>query len=181
MAKKNKATPKGQKVTREFTFKLTETEIVEKMRGAKNWSQEVTALSLKFEEMKENMKAKLTAAQSKERDLLAVAYAEEEKRTVDCVMVRNYESKEVEYWFEGEILEKRTMTPNELQVEADFTKQEKKARAIRQKIEQPIKPDPVAAAHAKQSNGMSEEIAEVRRLETGRNTKSSAVDGAVTQ
>lgn len=168
--KKVKSNPKGTKVSKEFMFKLTESESNEKGKNAAALRQEVKDLELQFEEVKETWKAKIKTREAKRDELLDVVHAQEEKRIVDSILVKDFESKEIQYWFEGEIVEKRTMTANEMQ--GDLPLQDAaKAKAVRQKIE---KQDPIAAA---QADGDRTEIAEVHKLETSRHTKNSAVDG----
>lgn len=169
---KSKKTPAGSKVTKEFVFKLTDKEVREKLRGSRELRLEYDAYFSKCEEAKETMKAKLTALRARRDDAQRLAEDGEEKRMVEAVMVKDYEAKEVQYWFNGEMMESRTMTENELQMEVDFKKTEKKARAIKQTLQKTEKTDPIAHA-----NGKMTDIAEVHSLETGRKTKTSAVDG----
>lgn len=181
---KKQKTPAGTKVTKEFEFKLTEAEFSEKGKSAAALSREVTDLKVQFEEVKDTWNAKIKTRAAKRDDVLAVIHAKKEKRTVDAVLVKNYDAKEIEYWFEGEVLERRTMTDSELQVEADFEKNGKKARALKQKLTKPLDPELAGKVGAKVPaavNGQGEDIGDVIKAETHRRTKTSSVDGPTVQ
>lgn len=181
--KKKDKTPRGVKVTKEFMFKLTEKESNEKGKAAAALKKEVDSLELQFEEVKDSWKAKIKTREDKYKEHLDVVAAQEEKRTVDATLVHNYAEGTIEYWFEGTVMESRAMTDHERQKEMDFNSG-KKAKGIRQKLEKTEDKketkdaeDPVAAAHAATANGKIHDINEVRKMETSRHTKSSAVDG----
>ena len=164
-----KAQPKGTKVTKEFLFDLTEQEFAEKGKAAAALCQEVKDLDVQFEEVKDNWKAKIKAREAKRDDILAVIHAKKEKRSVESVLVKNYDTKEMEYWFEGKVVERRTMTADEVQTELPLAKPKRTRKAKEHKT------DPVAAAHA---NGHDADMAKVIQEETSKRTKLSAVDGA---
>lgn len=196
MSKKQKA-PKGNKMVKEFDFPLSKDEFAEKGQEAAKFAGNVLELELQFHEVKETWKARIRAVEGKRDDLLAVLRAKKEKRTVEVVMEKDFDSKEIRFWFEGGVLEKRTMTEQELQAEMDFQKRKAnddkavtgegrgaRARAIKQKLqnEATLEKDPVAAAHAAdgtngKANGKFADVADVHHLETKRGTKTSAVDG----
>lgn len=183
---KKKNAPKGVKgirVTKEFEFDLTNEEFAERGKQAAALAGEVLSLELEFEEVKETWKAKIKSREAKRDDLLAAIRAKKEKRTVEATMVKDFDSKEIQYWVGGAIVERRTMTAEELQQDLPLdAKRGEKARAVRQKIqkadagEKAGQPDPVQEAHAK-GNGKFSDIGEVHQLESRRATKSSAVDG----
>lgn len=177
-SKKTAKMPDGVRVTKEFIFQLTDAESKERFHAAGNLHDEILKLEEKFDEIKREWKAKISTRTAARDELLVAGKTGEEKRTVEAVMTKNYDVKEINYWFEGRVIERRTMTESELQMEADFEKG-KKDRARVQKMAKSEKHDPVAAAHA--ANGKDPEIAEVHALETRRSTKSSAVDGPTRQ
>lgn len=178
--KKLKTNPKGTRVSKSFAFDLSDAEVREKVRCAGELRKEFDALHTKFEENKETTKAKLTALAGRRDDAYRVAEAGIENRTVDAILVKNYDEKKIEYWFEGKMIEHRAMTENELQIEANFDKKGvvTKARAIKQTLQKNDGKDPIAAAHA---NGKLADIAEVHQMETSRKGKTSAVDGPTRQ
>lgn len=182
MSKKQK-TPKGTKVTKEFLFKLTDAEVNEKGKVAAKARAGAAKLELQFEEVKDGWKAKIKVQENLRDAALDVIHAGEEKRTVDCVMVKNFNEKKVEYWFEDKVLDTRPMTADELQVDMPLdSKRGQKARAVAQKLQKgdgkPPKADPVAEAHAAANgNGKFSDIADVHQMETHRASKTSAVDG----
>jgi hypothetical protein len=171
-APKVKKDPVGTTVTKDFVFKLTEAEFAEKGRNAAALAGEVAELELQFAEVKENHKAKIQAREAARDEALAIIRAKEETRTVDAILVKNFDEKEIQYFYAGEVIESRTMTYDELQDEFDVAP--KTGRAKKQKI------DSTQGLSGKIANGEGEnEIADVIKLETGRTTKRSAVDGAV--
>lgn len=194
MSKKQKA-PKGNKMMKEFDFPLTKDEFSEKGQEAAKFAGNVLELELQFHEVKETWKARIRAVEGKRDDLLAVLRAKKEKRTVETVMEKDFDAKEIRFWFEGAVIEKRTMTEQELQAEMDFQKRKssddravtgkgmgEKARAVRQKLQDKasFQNDPVAAAHAAaeaKANGKFADVADVHHMETKRASKTSAVDG----
>lgn len=173
VAPKVKKDPTGTKVTKDFIFKLTEAEFAEKGRNAAALAGEVAELELQFAEVKENHKAKIQAREAARDEALALIRAKEESRTVDAIMVKNFDEKEIQYFYAGELIESRTMTYDELQDEFDVAPKTGRAK------KQPIK-DSTQGLSGKVAKGEGEnEIADVIKLETGRTTKRSAVDGAV--
>jgi hypothetical protein len=174
MKKTKKATknPEGIKVSKEIAFTLTREEVAAKGEAMANLDVEIGELETQFSEAKKNWAAKIDARESSRRDISAVVHAKKEVRTVETVMVKDYFAKEIQYFFEGEIVERRTMTTEECQAEFDLGKP-KKERAPKQALR---KTDPVADAH-----GNGEDIAEVHKLETSRHSKTSAVDGPTRQ
>ena len=176
--KKTDKTPPGTLVTKEFMFKLTDAEAAERYHAAGVLHAEILKLEEDFAELKRNWKSKIDARTASRDDLLVAGETGEEKRTVESTMVKNFDVKEIAYWFEGKVIERRTMTESELQMEANFEKS-KKERARVQKLGQTEKHDPVAEAH--KANGKDPEIAQVHKLETSRTTKTSSVDGPTRQ
>ena len=173
--KKTEKTPDGVKVVKEFMFKLTNKEAAERYHAAGTLHAEVQKLEEEFAELKRNWKAKIDARTASRDDLLVAGETGEEKRTVEATMTKNYDIKEIAYWFEGKVVERRTMTETELQMEANFEKKQKNERAKKQMLDKTEKHDPVAEAH--KANGKDPEIAQVHKLETTRGTKHSSVDG----
>lgn len=176
MKTKKMKMPAGTKVTREFEFTLTEQESNDFGREMAKLDHGVEELELQFEEVKTKWKAKIQATEAKRRDISAVVHSQKQKRMVEMTLVKNYDSKEMEYWFDGAILEARTMTPEELQVEADFNKPKAvaaKARAVKQKLQGVPK-----VVDSASLNGTSDpEIADAIKAETSKRTKLSSVDG----
>lgn len=173
MAKKLPA-PKGTKVTKEIDFKLNMVEFAEKGKEAARLCKEIRDLDIQFDGVKQEWKAKIQDREAKRDDLLTVIHAKVERRSAETVMVKNFESKEIEYYHQADgewtIVERRTMTESELQTEMKLDEKKTKGK----KTKDTPKHDPVAAAHA---NGKDNDVAGVLKEETSRRTKSSAVDG----
>lgn len=178
VAKKSKkpVMPKGgTKLSKEFEFKLTDAQYQEMGKEMAKLDHGIGELETQFEEVKSNWKAKIQAQEAKRKDISAVIHAGSQKRLVEAIMVKNYNSGEVEFWYEGAILEHRVMTEGERQLEVDFNKTAKRARAVKQQIQ---KADPTSP----QANGMTPQqvdIAATIKEETSRKSKLSAVDGPV--
>jgi hypothetical protein len=168
-----KKAPKGTKVTKEFEFKLTVTEIADKGKQAAALFKEIKGLDVEFEAVKDEWKAKIKDREAKRDDLLGVINAGVELRQTESVMVKNFDTRTVEYWVEVEgdwdLVESRAMTESESQTEMSLDKP-KKGRSKKAQ-----KHDPVAEAHA---NGQDTDVGSVIKEETSRRTKHSAVDGA---
>lgn len=173
MAKK-KTNPKGTKVSKPIAFDLTEKEFSEKGQEAASLSKEVRSLVGEFEGIKEDWKAKIKDREAKRDELLTVIHAKKEVRTVDTVMVKDFASKIVQYWFEGEVVEERAMTENEVQMEMEL----RAPKSVEKKTRVRNVKDPVEEAHQTEVQTQQSDVADVIKEETGRRTKLSAVDGA---
>ncbi len=207
MSTTQKKAPKGTKITKEFTFQLSDSDRLKLLDISANLSAELIEMNIRFEELKDSHKAKIKAAEAKRDDALATAYSKKRTSTADAIMVREFESKEIQYWVLDEeakvwkLVERRAMNAAELQMDLEdatvkggkaklnqplsLGETSKRARGLKQKLQKPtLTPngqiDPVAAAHAEtetKANGKFEDIADVHRLETKRGSKTSAVDG----
>lgn len=176
MAKeKKKTTPKGTKVSKEFEFNLTRDEIHDMGVEMAKLDHGIGELDTQFDEVKKAWKAKIDAAEAKRKDISSVVHAKKQKRTVEAILVKDFEAKEIQYWFEDKIIESRAMTAAEAQVEMNL-KEPKGAK--KQKLH--VVKDPVAEAHKTEEQAKQEDVAGVIAAETNRRTKSSSVDGPTT-
>jgi hypothetical protein len=163
----------GTKVTKDFVFKLTEAEFAEKGRNAAALAGEVAELELQFAEVKENHKAKIQAREAARDEALAIIRAKEETRTVDAILIKNFDEKEIQYFYAGEVIESRTMTYDELQDEFDVAPKTGRAK------KQSIKDSTQNLSGMTAQEEKDEDIKNVIKLETNRATKRSSVDPAV--
>lgn len=168
--KKSKKMPKGTKVTKEFLFKLTQAEFADKGQEAAARCKEAEKLSSQFEEVKTEWKAKITAVEAKRDELLAVIHAKEEKRTVDAILVQDFEGKRIQYWFEGRVIEERAMTEAELQMELKL----KNSKKAEDKKADDAKGKKASVAERTEDG----DVKAVIRAETRKASKVSSVDGA---
>lgn len=166
--------PEGTLVTKEFMFKLTDAEAKDRLQAAGALHEEIQQLMEKFAEVKKTWNEKIKARTASRDEILVAGNSGEEKRTVEAIMVKDFNAKEIQFWFDGAMIEQRAMTDSECQMEVNFSKEEKKARGTRQKLKHA---DPVEAAHAAAQAGEAEDIDNVRRLETSRHSKHNALDG----
>ncbi len=180
---KEKKNPKGTAIRKEFEFTLTEKECNAIYRKAVEFELEASKFGLQFEEAKDNFKAKIQAALSKAMDLRKKAYDAKEIRALDAILVKDYDAKEIKYYFKGKIVEARTMTAEECQVHMDELNPKKKVKTAEVAIT--VKGKVLKARDASKSiaavsgkKAKDSGIADVIRMETSRKTKTSSVDGA---
>lgn len=169
MAKKKITTPEGTKIKRALPFKLTAEEKAEKGELAAKMDKQIeAALEVKKAEVKTHTE-KISALEKKRRAALTAIGEGVERREVTATEVKNYEKNRVEYWFEDKMLEDRIMTPDDRQQALKPIKGGKKSAKGFQRF-------PVSSQDAKEMEEDRVEIAQVHKLETGRNTANSAVD-----
>ena len=162
--------PDGISVAKEFTFKLNDEEL--RTMSAKCASLHINVIETEnsFKEVKRDWTDRLNKMNAEEDALQKAIHAQEETRVVDAIMTKDYNEKEIAYWFpiEGEWtkIESRTMTVEETQMEMG------EAKGIARAAKKHPKPE-------KKEQTEQEEIGEVIKMETGKRTKRSAVDGAV--
>lgn len=170
MAKEAKKNPKGEKKIRTVKFALTEAQKAEKGVEAAKASQHLTTLEIeKAREMK-TMGARIKDASSRVTTLLSEIHSGFEEREVECIEHKDFDKKEVQYWHEGKIVFSRPMRDDDKQLEL----KDKKPQTGWQKTESLKEKDPKAQHDPKRAA-----IADVHRLETGKNTSRSALNGPV--
>lgn len=171
MSKKQK-TPDGEKCERTLPFKLNDEDKARKGEIA-------AGLNKKLEEATDAKKVEMAKHNAKIKDLTTKISAQlkminegVERRAVQCVAVKNYEKDQIEYWFEGEILE--TVKMKEADRQLNLNEKPKKGQEKWQKLapKHPRKGDPPLT----EAEEKSAEIASVHKLETSRKGASSSVD-----
>jgi hypothetical protein len=165
-SKKTKKNPEGTIVSKTFEFALTQEESDNLGKKAASISMNILATELNFKEVKADWNAKIKTMKA-ERDTLSKAITDgKEERTVDAVLVKDYTAKEIKFYFDGAVIEARTMTTEESQMELE-EHLKKQSRGKKQKLQL-----------VKNTNGneAESEIGDVIKEETSRRTKRSAVD-----
>lgn len=171
MAKKK--TPDGEKCERSLPFRLND---VDKARKGEVCGQLNKTLEAAYEAKAIEMKkhnAKIKGLEDNISKHLSMINEGIERRPVTCSMVKNFDDNKIEFWFEGEILESRDMTPADRQLVLDA-----KAKKDGKKKEkwQTHAPKFVKGAPIESQDLEDEEIKQVHKLETSRKGASSMVD-----
>jgi hypothetical protein len=165
-----KKSPQGIKVSKEFIFKLTEKEFAELGKKAAKLDSDIIRLDNEFDEVKKQWKAKIDAKNADRMTISMKINAGEEKRTMDSVLVKDFDAREIRYYVDGKVIESRTMTDNELQMGFDDAK-----LGVKKTLKTKDAGKAIAEVTGKKAKDVS--IADVIKMETGRKTKHSAVDG----
>lgn len=177
---------KGQKITKEFQFKLTDEEGHKLGKAAGALEKDIAGLEAKKKEAAADWNTKIKTRADKLHSILEALGCGEEKRTVDVMMFKDFEGGEVRFEFNGVVLERRPMTSQERQMNiddverrtakpVDIEERGTRARGVKQKLLGGK--DPVAAAHEAEAGLGRADMEDVIRQETKRGTKSSSVDG----
>lgn len=171
MAKKTN--PTGTKVDRTLPFKLTDAEKARK-------SEIAAKIHKQLEEAQDAKRADMVKHNGKIKELSGKVSTELrmindgiERRAVKAIMIKNFEKDQIEYYYEGELMETVTMKPSDRQEELPIKdpKPRKGAKPDKWRSMAPNykpKKDP--------EDERDEEIADVHRSETSRKGASSAVD-----
>lgn len=197
-ARKVRHVPKGkhyddaQRIDqRLLTFKLTQAERAQRGEHAAKCSVELEQMIADFAQVKKSWTEKIKRIEgAMYRHLDAIAKGQEE-RAVECQSYRNFDLNRVEFWHKGEMMHARDMTPEDRQESLKLAETEKPAKdnvksfkSARAKVaakhvvdhtmtrterEEMEDGNPVFADNDR-------EIEAVRREETSRRTKRSAVD-----
>lgn len=172
-AKQEPSTPQGQAISKEFTFKLTDTEQLEYWGRAREGMREAEKLKqegARLNAQRNELLAEVTKL-AKEADLGEVL------RTVDVIMTKDLGLGLVQFWRKGDggeytLLEERAMTGEERQGDLPIEPPHPK---------QARKPSGKRAPKQLEPGSEDEEIALAHQQETSRRSKRSAVDGAYTR
>jgi hypothetical protein len=169
--------PIGQKIQKEFTFALNDKDVSKKASEAAKLVNEANKLQVQKDEMNELFKTRISDRRVRSDELLAVIHQKTEKRTVEVTMTKDFNSKLIQYWHQGQMLEERAMTPDETQMnlaDANVSKRAKK-QLTRTVLTQDQKRQKQHAQQAATQQGT--DVAAVIKAETSRRSKRSAVDG----
>lgn len=150
------------KISKDVTFKLDDKQIAEKARSAANLVKDIAKAELEREEMNNVFKARIKDAEARRDSLLEQIDKGEYTETVQCKMAKDFKNREIRFYYEGKVIERRPMTDQEAQMEMKLKTKVSK----RQKLENTQTPEPDA------------DVQSVIKEETNRRTKLSAVDGA---
>lgn len=119
-AKKQETT----EVSKDLTFKLTETEFADKGKKAAALNLDLFKTNTEFEDIKKDFKSRIAATELEIAKTLKVIREGEETRNVRCQMVKKFEENRIEYVFNGTVMESRTMEAYERQMEMEAAPQQ---------------------------------------------------------
>jgi hypothetical protein len=160
--KSSEAKLKGKLVTREVEIGLDEKtraklaeELGEKLKAK-------TKLDLEFADVKAKWKERITPVSDRVAAIENFLENGKEKKTVECLQVKNFESGRMEWLFEGKIVDHRPLTDVDHQEEIALKTKRGRTKENSVKAVQPTE---------------DEEISNVRKLETSKKTKHTATDG----
>lgn len=154
-------------VNKTLTFNLSEEEILEKARTATVARQDLRKKLAEFDVAKSKFKNEIAELEDIRDVNLDLVHEEKEERRVDCIERRNFESGEVEYLFNGEIMHKRPMMIEERQVEMPI-QQRQPGRMDKDKMRKHLAAVP--------ATNEQKEIRDVIREETSGKTKKNPLD-----
>lgn len=161
--KKIKKNPAGTKIKKEFVFKLTKDDKEKYFDKLGVLREQLNKMMIEFDNVKEAWKAKVNAKADELAVIENIATKGEEIRTLESTMVKDFDQKEIRYYFEGKVIETRAATIDELQMEMKVLKTRDAGKTI---------------ANVSGKKAKNTDIADVIRMETGRKTKTNAIDGA---
>lgn len=157
------ATPKGEPVTREVELGLDDPTRAKLAAELGTKLAQLTELNTKFAEKKAKHAEQTDPLKARVKAIENFLECGREKKTLQCTLVKNYDDNVVEYWYEGRVVDHRAMSELDRQQQLDV-----KTKRGRSKKNSVKLPEPTT---------QEQDIANVRRLETGKFTKRSAVDG----
>lgn len=157
--------PKGEKVKRTLTFKLTDEQKSKKGQEAAEMNSQLGVAMIAKKSDTDMHNAKIKTLSSKRDTLLTEIKTGTEKREVECVEVKNFDRKKVEWHFEGELKGERDLTEEDKQLNLSTNK------AALRKFQQPG-----TVAVADPTDAKSKDIRAVHKLETGKNTAKSVLN-----
>lgn len=167
MAKKQ--APVGEKIKRALPFKLNDEQKARKGEQAALLSKKLAEVVEKKKEEVAKFTASIKNLQNQIHDRLRCIEEGIERREVECTEVKNFNENQVEYHFEGKVLETRPMTEVDRQTEMKLVKKPTAVKSIK---------DVTKRARLPYKDDETEEnpIAAVHKLETSRKTATTAVD-----
>lgn len=140
-----------------FKFKLSKDDYVTKAKNIAELNEQVYDLNSKFDMVKREHKTRVESLlMASGKELVCVRDGEEE-REVECIMVMDFNRNLIEYVYQGEILQTRSMS--------DFERQ-RNLFPMKEKTDTTV----LKEGHS--------EIVDVIASETNTKTKHSSVDGA---
>jgi hypothetical protein len=111
-----KTNPKGEKIQRMVDFKLTDEEKAKMGLEAANLDHEIQKITYEKKQASDEFSAKLKDRKARMSTLLDGIHRGLESRETTCIQVKNFEEKKVEFWFEGEIVQRRDLTEEDKQL-----------------------------------------------------------------
>lgn len=170
MAKNKKediVTPEGATMNRVLSLPLSDAEKAKRADLLAEMQIELVSVEDTKKNAAAGFNAKIKEARKAINNLSRQVRDGLEEKNVECTVVMNYEANEVEYWFEGKVVEKRDMVPEDRQQDLALETPIKKGRGKKQKAED-----------EEVFESREEEVRDVIKMETSRKTKRTPLDGA---
>ena len=169
MAKKT--TPEGEKVIRTVTVKLSDAEKAKKADLLAELQLEKTAIEEEKKAATSGFTTRIKTIVKSLNKLAREVNAGSEERSEECIMVKDYDANEIQWWLNDEIVDRREMTAEDRQLDLEAQQSDyKDAKPGKKKRKTQLE---VLASQTPQ-----EDVADVIKEETSRRTKRSSVDGA---
>lgn len=111
-----------KKMKREFTFELTEKEVVTYARKTATLTKQRNDIEAEFNNIKSTFKAKIDEKETEIASLLQAIEKGSEIRLTECIERKDFNKEVVEYVAGSKILETRDMTEEEKQMELNLDK-----------------------------------------------------------
>ncbi len=178
-----KANPAGRLIRgKTLTFKLEDADKLALGAQAAKLDGEIEEIEAEFKEVKSGFRQRLKERSEERARLLKAVHTGQEERESDCTEVRDQGGNTISFWVGGRMIEERAMTFEERQEELSLSNGKAIAQAAASPPPGSIKKKKrsgkdEAAEQGKKPTDESEDIANVRKLETNKRTKLSAVDG----
>lgn len=167
-----------------FWFELTDKEKLSIGQTNAALGNEIKNDQAAFKEIKKEWSKRISGKVIEHDRVEAVIHTGKEMREVEAVEIRDYGKKEVRYMHGKLVMETRDMTPEEVQTTMQLEKREQEraehaTEVQAESTEQKLRNE--AESFQKKRKGMkalkpADEIAEVIREETNKNSKKSATD-----
>jgi hypothetical protein len=120
-----KKNPRGELVTENLKFDLTQAEIAEKGELAADQSADLAKIKSEFKAVKSDFKGQIDTLQKDLDKNLACIKEGTEEREVQCIKVLCKDNDTVQFWFNGENLKERPATDLDRQKEMPFRRAKK--------------------------------------------------------
>lgn len=156
-------------VAREVSFPLTEADEAKAAREMAQLDAEIQEIEIEKKKANAEAQQRIDEREEARRKLSAMVREKCEVRTITCEIVNNFEGNAVEYHFGGKKVDERPMEFADRQQDLTFAQEEAR--------DTPPAPEAKAPKRKGKKSVADEEIANVRRLETGKRTKRNSVDG----
>lgn len=166
MAKKKN--PDGKIIKRAIPFKLNEKEKSERGEQAGKLNEELKAAVEKRKIVMRDHNEKIKGLTNRVNKLLEQIHEGQERREAEVVEHKNFEKNTMEYYLDGDVVDKRPMTAEDRQLDLVTKGDNKKPKEKWARM--------APKYRGKQEESESEEIASVHKIETSKRGATSSVD-----